>query len=257
VSDGAAVLRASQRCDELGIDTISTGGSIAFAMECVERGLLDEPWLTFGSGDAVFKAIELIGEREGIGAILAEGSRKAAQIIGHGSIAFAPQVKGLEIPGYEPRALQTMALGFAVGARGADHNRSGAYDVDFSDKVDRRNATLDSVRHAIDTEDRAALMDSLILCKFLRGVFTDFQAEAAGMLQAVTGWDVTADELRDTARRIVATKRQVNLLAGWTPNEDTLPERFLDAPLPNDPSATLTRERLQELVTEYHRQRGW
>ena len=257
VSDGDAVLRASHRCDELGLDTISTGGSIAFAMECVERGLLDEPWLKFGSGDAVFKAIELIGEREGIGAILAEGSRKAAQIIGHGSIAFAPQVKGMEIPGYEPRALQTMALGFAVGARGADHNRSGAYDVDFSDKVDRRNATLESVHHAIDTEDRAALMDSLILCKFLRGVFTDFQAETAAMLQAVTGWDVTADELRDTARRIVATKRQVNLLAGWTPNEDTLPERFLDSPLPNDPAAMLTRERLNELVAEYHRQRGW
>ena len=257
VSDGAAVLRASQRCDELGIDTISTGGSIAFAMECVERGLLDEPWLRFGSGDAVFKAIELIGQREGVGAILAEGSRKAAQIIGQGSIAFAPQVKGLEIPGYEPRALQTMALGFAVGARGADHNRSGAYDVDFSDKVDRRNATLDSVHHAIDTEDRAALMDSLILCKFLRGVFTDFQAETAGMLHAVTGWDVTADELRDTARRIISAKRQVNLLAGWTPDEDTLPERFLDAPLPNDPGATLTRERLHELVAEYHRQRGW
>jgi aldehyde:ferredoxin oxidoreductase len=257
VSDGAAVLRASQRCDELGIDTISTGGSIAFAMECVERGMLDEPWLRFGSGDAVLKAIELIGQREGIGAILAEGSRRAAQIIGQGSIAFAPQVKGLEIPGYEPRALQTMALGFAVGARGADHNRSGAYDVDFSDKVDRRNATLDSVHHAIDTEDRAALMDSLILCKFLRGVFADFQAETAGMLHAVTGWDVTADELRDTARRIISAKRQVNLLAGWTPDEDTLPERFLDAPLPNDPGATLTRERLHELVAEYHRQRGW
>ncbi|HET9567193.1 MAG TPA: aldehyde ferredoxin oxidoreductase family protein [Vicinamibacterales bacterium] len=257
VSDGTAVLRASQRCDELGIDTISTGGSIAFAMECVERGLLDEPWLTFGSGDAVFKAIELIGQREGVGAILAEGSRRAAQIIGQGSMAFAPQVKGLEIPGYEPRALQTMALGFAVGARGADHNRSGAYDVDFSDKVDRRNATLDSVRHAIDTEDRAALMDSLILCKFLRGVFTDFQAETAGMLHAVTGWDVTADELRDTARRIISAKRQVNLLTGWTPDEDTLPERFLDAPLPNDPAATLTRERLHQLVAEYHRQRGW
>ncbi len=172
------MLRASQRCDELGIDTISTGGSIAFAMECVERGLLDEPWLTFGSGDAVLRAIELIGRREGVGQILAEGSRRAAHAIGGGSLAFAPQVKGLEIPGYEPRALQTMALGFAVGARGADHNRSGAYEVDFSDKVDRRHATLDSVQHAIDTEDRAALMDSLILCKFLRGVFTDFYAES-------------------------------------------------------------------------------
>src|SRR5688572_19650545 len=257
VGDGDAVLRASQRCDDLGIDTISAGGTIAFAMECVERGLLDEPWLRFGSGEAVLRAIDLIGRREGIGQLLAEGSRRTAEAIGQGSLAFAPQVKGLEIPGYEPRALQTMALGFAVGARGADHNRSGAYEVDFSDKVDRRNATLASVGHAIETEDRAALMDSLILCKFLRGVLTDFYSEAADMLRAVTGWDVTAGELRGTAGGIVAAKRRFNLLAGWALDEDTLPERFLESPLPNDPSATLTRERLQDLVAEYHRQRGW
>jgi aldehyde:ferredoxin oxidoreductase len=257
VGDGGLVLGASQLCDELGIDTISAGGTIAFAMECVERGLLDEPWLTFGSGEAVIRAIDLIGRREGVGQLLAEGSRRAALAIGQGSIAFAPQVKGLEIPGYEPRALQTMALGFAVGARGADHNRSGAYEVDFSDKVDRRHATLDSVQHAIDTEDRSALMDSLILCKFLRGVFADFYAEASDMLQKVTGWDVTAGELRETARRIVAAKREVNLLAGWTPEEDTLPERFLTTPLPGDPAAALTHDSLQQLVTEYHRQRGW
>jgi len=255
VGDGEVVLRASRRCDELGIDTISTGGTIAFAMECVERGVLDEPWLRFGSGDALLKAIELIGLREGIGNMLADGSRRAADIIGHDTIAFAPQVKGLEIPGYEPRGLQTMALGFAVGARGADHNRSGAYDVDFSDKVDRRNATLESVRHAIETEDKAALMDSLILCKFLRRVLEDFHAESAAMLRAVTGWDVTPDELREGARRIVAAKHQFNVLAGWTLAEDTLPDRFLNTPLPNDPEALLTRERLQDLVAEYHRLR--
>jgi aldehyde:ferredoxin oxidoreductase len=257
VSDPEAVLRASQRCDELGLDTISTGGTIAFAMECVERGWLDEPWLVFGSGAALLRAIDLIGSRQGIGDLLAEGSRRAAEAIGHSSIEFAPQVKGLEIPGYEPRALQTMALGFAVGARGADHNRSGAYEVDFSDKVDRRHVTLDAVRHAIDTEDKAALMDSMIICKFLRGVFEDFHAEAAEMLRSVTGWDVSADELRETAKRIVSAKRQFNLLAGWTPAEDTLPERFLSAPLPNDPEASLSRERLDSLVAEYHRQRGW
>ena len=257
VGDADAVLRASQRCDELGLDTISAGGTIAFAMECVERGWLDEPWLTFGSGDALLRALELIGSREGLGNLLAEGSRRAADVIGHDSIAIAPQVKGLEIPGYEPRALQTMALGFAVGARGADHNRSGAYEVDFSDKVDRRHVTLDAVRHAIETEDKAALMDSLILCKFLRGVFDDFHAETADMLRRVTGWDTTAGELRETARRIVSAKRQFNLLAGWTPAEDTLPERFLNTPLPNDAEASLSRERLDDLVTEYHRQRGW
>lgn len=257
VGDADAVLRASQRCDALGLDTISAGGTIAFAMECVERGWLDEPWLKFGSGDAVLRAIDLIGSREGLGNLLAEGSRRAASVIGHNSIAFAPQVKGLEIPGYEPRALQTMALGFAVGARGADHNRSGAYEVDFSDKVDRRHVTLDAVRHAIETEDKAALMDSLIICKFLRGVLEDFHAETAEMLRHVTGWDATADELRETARRIVSAKRQFNLLAGWTPAEDTLPERFLNTPLPNDPAAWLSKGRLDDLVAEYHRQRGW
>ena len=257
VSDSDAVLRASQRCDELGLDTISTGGTIAFAMECVERGWLDEPWLTFGSGDALLRAIDLIGSRHGIGDLLAQGSRRAAHKIGRDSIAFAPQVKGLEIPGYEPRALQTMALGFAVGARGADHNRSGAYEVDFSEKVDRRHVTLDAVRHAIDTEDKAALMDSLIICKFLRGVFVDFHAEAAEILRSVTGWDVSADELRETAKRIIAAKQQFNLLAGWMLEEDTLPDRFLNTPLPNDPEATLSREMLGALVAEYHRQRGW
>jgi aldehyde:ferredoxin oxidoreductase len=256
VNDPDAVLRASSLCDQLGLDTISAGGTIAFAMECVERGWLDEPWLVFGSGDAMLRAIGMIGRREGLGHLLAEGSRRAAQSIGHHSISFAPQVKGLEIPGYEPRALQTMALGFAVGARGADHNRSGAYEVDFSEKVDRRHVTANAVHLAIETEDKAAVMDSLILCKFLRGVFADFYAEAADMLHLVTGWDTTAAELRETAARIVAAKRRYNLLAGWTPEEDTLPERFLNTPLPNDPAAALSREQLSALVAEYHRQRG-
>ena len=110
---------------------------------------------------------------------------------------------------------------------------------------------------SIDTEDKAALMDSLIICKFLRGVFEDFHAESAEMLRSVTGWDVSAEELHETARRIVAAKRQFNLLAGWTQAEDTLPDRFLNTPLPNDPAASLSRERLDDLVTEYHRQRGW
>ena len=257
VGDPDVVLRASQRCDELGLDTISAGGTIAFAMECAERGLLAAPWLRFGDGQALLRALDLIARRDGLGDLLAEGSRRAAEVIGQGSLDFAPQVKGLEIPGYEPRALQTMALGFAVGSRGADHNRSGAYEVDFSERADRRHLTPESAILAIETEDKAAIMDSLILCKFLRGVFTDFFAEAAEMLRLVTGWDATEDELRLIAARIVAAKKLFNIRAGWSPAEDTLPPRFLAQALPDDPAASLSAPQLAAAVRGYNLARGW
>lgn len=257
IDDSEAVLEACRRCDDLGLDTISAGGTIAFAMECVERGLLDEPWLKFGDGPALLKALDLIATGDGIGRLLALGSRRMAHEIGHNSIDFAPQVKGLEIPGYDPRGLQTMALGFAVGTRGADHNRSGAYEVDFSEAVDRYNVGPESAHLAVETEDKAALMDSLILCKFLRGVFTDFLSESAEILRLVTGWEVTADELRQTARRIVTAKKRFNILAGWTPAEDTLPERMLQKALPDDTRARLSAERLAALVRAYNLARGW
>lgn len=257
IDDPETVLQACRRCDDLGLDTISAGGTIAFAMECVERGLLNEPWLRFGDGTALLRALDLIVSGEGIGRLLAEGSRRMALEIGHDSIDFAPQVKGLELPGYDPRGLQTMALGFAVGTRGADHNRSGAYEVDFSEAVDRRNVGPEAAPLAIETEDKAALMDSLILCKFLRGVFTDFFAESAEMLRLVTGWDVTADELRATARCIVTAKKRFNILAGWTPAEDTLPDRMLRQALPEDARSQLSPERLSGLVRAYNQARGW
>lgn len=189
--------------------------------------------------------------------MLANGSRAMALEIGNDTIRFAPQVKGLELPGYEPRGLQTMALGFAVGTRGADHNRSGAYEIDFSDAVDRRNVTTESVHLAVETEDKAALLDSLILCKFLRGVFSDFYEESAAILRLVTGWDVSASELQQTAKNIVTAKKRFNILAGWTPAEDTLPERILSTPLPEDPRSELSSERLQALIKAYNLARGW
>ena len=257
VGDPEVVLEASRRCDDYGIDTISAGGTIAFAMECVEQGYLDAPWLRFGEGPALLRALDEIARGVGLGEQLAMGSRRLAFEIGHGTIDFAPQVKGLEIPGYDPRGLQTMALGFAVGARGADHNRSGAYEVDFSEAVDRRDVGPNVARLAVETEDRAALMDSLILCKFLRGVFEDFFSEAAEMLRLVTGWDTTSEELRETAQRIVEAKKRYNILAGWTPGEDTLPRRMLGKPLDDDTKSRLSAERLQKLVEAYNVARGW
>jgi aldehyde:ferredoxin oxidoreductase len=151
-----------------------------------------------------------------------------------------------------------MALGLAVNARGADHNRSGAYEVDLSGRLDRLEGGEEHACGAIETEDRAAIMDSLILCKFLRGVFTEPMREWAALLSMVTGWDVTADELATTARRIVIAKRLFNLREGWTRAEDWLPERFLSEPLEVDSGrrAALTPAQLESMIDSYYAGRG-
>jgi aldehyde:ferredoxin oxidoreductase len=259
VSDPDAVLAASARCDELGIDTISAGGTIAWAMECAQRGLIDAPWLRFGDPDALLRVLDEIGARRTpLGDLLAEGSKAASRTVGGDSSSFAPHVKGLEMPGYEPRTLHAMALGLAVNARGADHNRSGAYEADLSGDLDRLDGGDAHVAAAIETEDRAAIMDSLILCKFLRGVFTDPFGEWAGLLASVTGWAVTGDELRATARRIVLAKRVYNIREGWQPADDWLPDRLLSESLtlPSGRVATLTAERLRAMIDAYYKARG-
>jgi aldehyde:ferredoxin oxidoreductase len=258
VSDPDAVLAASSRCDELGLDTISAGGTIAWAMECSERGLIDAPWLRFGDPDAVIRALDEIGARHGLGELLAEGTKRASQRVGGGSAAFALHVKGLELPGYEPRTLQGMALGLAVNSRGADHNRSGAYEADLSGDYDRMAGGDAQVAAAVETEDRAAVMDSLILCKFLRGVFTDPFGEWAALLAAVTGWDTGGAELRRTARRIVLAKRAFNLREGWRPEDDWLPERLLSEPIAvaSGRVAELTPQRLRGMIDGYYAARG-
>jgi aldehyde:ferredoxin oxidoreductase len=258
VSDADHVLEASARCDDLGIDTISAGGTIAWAMECAERGLIDAPWLRFGDGTALLRALDEIGSGTGLGPLLALGSRAAAAQVGQGSLDFAPQVKGLELPGYEPRTLHAMALGLAVNARGADHNRSGAYEADLAGDLDRLDGGAGHVAAAIETEDRAAAIDSLILCKFLRGVFTDPWSEWAELLSLVTGWDVDGAELHETARRIVLAKRAFNLREGWVPEDDWLPPRLLEETLEmgSGRTAALTAGRLRAMVDGYWSARG-
>ena len=258
VSDPDAVLAASARCDDLGLDTISAGGTIAWAMECAERGLIDAPWLRFGDAAALHRALDEIGAGSGLGDLLAEGSRRAAEQVGGGSDAFAPHVKGLEMPGYEPRTLHAMALGLAVNARGADHNRSGAYEADLSGDLDRLAGGDAHVAAAVETEDRAAVMDSLILCKFLRGVFTNPFEEWAGLLSAVSGWAVDGAELRRTAQRIVLAKRVYNLREGWRPADDWLPQRLLAEPvrLASGREAGLTPDRLRAMIDAYYAARG-
>src|SRR4030081_3710419 len=226
ISDPGCVLQAAPLCDDYGLDAISTGGTLSWAIETVEKGLLPEAralGLRFGNADGVLTAIHAIAERQGIGALLAEGSRRAAKETGGGSSYWAMQVKGLELPGYDPRSLKTMALGLAVSPRGACHNRSGAYEADFSGEVDRLRG--DSGRGAIvaASEDFAAVLDSLIVCKFLRKCFDDFYAETAELLRVVTGWDFSATEVRQIGERINTVKKLFNQREGWQPQDDWLP----------------------------------
>ena len=259
VSDPDDVLAASARCDELGLDTISAGGTIAWAMECAERGLIDAPWLRFGDGAALLRALDEIGAGTGIGPLLAEGSRRAAEQVGAGSADFAPHVKGMEMPGYEPRTLHAMALGLAVNARGADHNRSGAYEADLSGDLDRLDGGQAHVAAAIETEDRAAIMDSMILCKFLRGVFTEPFDEWAALLRPVTGWDIDGAELRATARRIVAAQAGVQHCARAGPRPTTgCPSGCSASRSRSGPAGrrSLTPQRLRAMIDGYYAARG-
>jgi len=262
IADPDAVLRAAQLCDFYGMDTISAGATLAWAMECSERGLLPEAeklGLRFGHSEALLAAIPAIAERRGLGALLAEGSRRAALATGADTLHWAMHVKGLELPGYEPRSLKTMALGLAVSPRGACHNRSGAYEADFAGEVDRLRA--DSRRGALvcASEDFAAVLDSLIVCKFLRKCFTDFYAEAADLLNKVTGWNFSAAELRRTGERIHALKKLFNLREGWKPEDDWLPPRLLNEALPTGVAQGigLSAEELREMIQSYYRARGW
>jgi aldehyde:ferredoxin oxidoreductase len=262
ISDPECVLEAARLCDRYGLDTISAGGTLAWAIEAAEKGLLPEAQalgLRFGHGAGLLAAIEAIAERQGVGALLAEGSRLAAIETGSDSSDWAMHVKGLELPGYDPRSLKTMALGLAVSPRGACHNRSGAYEADFSGEVDRLRG--DSGRGAVvaASEDFAAVLDSLIVCKFLRKCFSEFYTEAAELLGHVTGWAYTGEELRRAGERIHTLKKLFNIRERWQPQDDWLPRRLLNETLPTGVTrgVGLSPDELREMVRGYYQARQW
>lgn len=266
------VVEASRRCDELGLDTITAGATLAFARECVQRGLLDMPALGRPAAEFLLPALDSIARREGDGALLALGSRALSRNIGQGSEDFAPHVKGLELPGYHPGALQTLGLGLAVGSRGADHNKSGAYDLDLSGTVDRFTLDVARVEEMVELENQAALIDSLILCKFVRRAVRDLYLDGAAILAALTGWAITPAELIESARCIHHLKKLFNQRQGWDASEDTLPARFFAAgngaahasTVRGRPDQTRTDtlpgidpERFREARSRYYACRGW
>jgi aldehyde:ferredoxin oxidoreductase len=259
-----AAIAAIHACDRYGMDTMSTGVTVSWAMECYQRGIftkedfdgLDMEW---GNGQEVVELIRRIAYREGIGDLLAEGTKRAAAKTGQGSEHWAMNVKGLECAGYDARGFQTFALGCAVGTRGPCHNRSLAYEPDAKGKVDRLTTGPERGPMAMEHEHFAGLFDIVMLCKFLRGCFTDAWSEVAELYTLATGIELTADELQMASERSWNLKKAFNIREGWTKADDWLPARWLEDPLPSGGSkgAVVSADGLREMLQAYYEARGW
>lgn len=271
VTDVYAVSKASERCNALGLDTISTGGTIAFAMECFEEGLLTSEdtgglELRFGNADAMLQLLELIATREGIGDLLAEGTKRVAARIGGGAERLAVHVKGQELPYHDPRIQHGLGLGYAVSYTGADHCHS-AFDSN-----DEQEPSMDSVRNLgileampatwLGPEKVRAIMygslryhlnNCLGLCDFLP--YRNDQIVEA--VRAVTGWDTNAWELWKAAERLVTMARAFNVRQGFTPADDRLPLRMAEPLGPDGPGEPIKPRDVEAAVKLYYEMMGW
>ena len=264
-----AVIKGMELCNHYGIDAIGTGVIVAFAMDCYENGILTKDDLDgiearFGNHEALIQLIEKIGKREGIGDILAEGVKIAAEKIGKGAEKFAQHIKGVEVTGYDLRTLKTAALGFAVSFRGADHNRHGAYgfDVTWGKEGNPKRFIAEKGRGKMvkDREDLYTVIDSLIICKFSRGTYYNGFEDIAKLYRLVTGFEVTAEDMRRSGERINNVARLFNVREGFSRKDDTLPYKVMHHPVPDEgPSkgAYVTKEELDLLLDDYYEARGW
>jgi len=275
IDDMKAVVKGNELCNAYSLDTISVGGTIAFAMECFENGLLTVEdtggiELTWGNAGAMLKCIELIARKEGFGRLLAEGTLRLAQQIGKGSERFAMHVKGLEPGQHEPRLMPGFGLGFMVNPHGADHccnimdgkyaaeaginplKSLGYHDTVPVYDIGPRKVALFRVEHF-----KQVLYDSLLLCH-LTGVILDYPKIAA-LTAAVTGWDTSVAELLRIAERILTTARLFNVREGFTAAHDILPLRYfqpkIGGALAGKP--TLEPAALEKAKKYYYLLMGW
>ncbi len=280
LNDLRAVIKMIDLWDEYGVDAMSGGVTVSWAMETFERGIFTkedfkcekypegfEP--NFGNAEAAVTIAEMLINREGIGDLLSKGTRRASQIIdeerGTETYKWAMNIKGLENPGYDARGLKTFALGLAVGTRGGCHNRTAAYDPDIKGVTNR--FTVDETRGkvAARTEEYAAVYDTLPLCKFIRRCFTG-KADRAGawpaiakLINATTGWDFDYDDVDLIGVRAHTIKKAFNIREGWTRADDYLPYRWQHDPMTKGPSAgyVVTDEELEYLKDIYYEAKGW
>jgi aldehyde:ferredoxin oxidoreductase len=260
-----AIIKGMELSNYYGIDAISAGVIAGFAMDCYEKGILTQKELDgidahFGNADAMVQLVDKIGKREGIGDVLADGVKVAAEKIGKGSDKLAAHIKGVEVTGYDLRCLKTAALGFAVSFRGADHNRHGAYAFDVKGKVNRLIAEKGRGKLVRGMEDSYAVIDSLIICKFSRGTYYKEFEDMSRLYSVVTGSEMTPDELKLAGERINNIGRLFNIREGLGRKDDTLPYKVMHLPIPDEgPSkgAFVTQEELDLLLDDYYEARGW
>ncbi len=260
-----AIIKAAELCNYYGLDAQSAGVTVSFVMDCHENGILSHEELGgvdahFGNAEALIQLVEKMGKREGIGEILADGVKVASEKLGKGSEKFAQNIKGLEVSGYDLRCLKTAALGAAVSFRGADHNRSGAYTFDITNKVDRLKAEKGRGKLVKDSEDIYALLDSFIVCKNARGTLYKELGDLAKLYTLVTGYEMSSQELSLAAERINTLARLLNMREGLSRKDDTLPWKVMNQPVPEDgpvKGAVVTQDELDLMLDDYYQSRGW
>lgn len=268
ISDVDALAYAALLCDKLGIDTISAGNIIGFAMECYQKGILtkkdtDGLELNFGDYEAQIRLIEKIAYREGIGDILAEGVMRAAERIGRGARNLAVHIKGMEAPAWGPRGSPGMGLALATSDRGCDHQKAWppAYEIageswPFGGPLDR--LTIEGKAKVVKWEqDHLAALYSLVVCEFSRtGISNDTYAD---LVSSATGWEIDYHKLLEYGERIWNQARLFNVREGIGRKEDaSLPKRFKE-PLPSGPASghRFTDEEFDRMLDDYYALRGW
>ena len=278
ISDLVAVAKANELCNKYGVDTISCGATIAWAMECYENGLLTLEdtgglELRFGDAAAMVQIVEMIAQREGVGDLLAEGSARAAARIGRGTERFLTTSKQQEAAAHMPQVKRTLALMYAVNPFGADH-QSNSHDGDYAgglehmaqlgllDPQPHLSLNAEMVRYAMLTQHLRSALDSLTICHFCFGaggweLYGPDQLLQA--IRAITGWEVSLYELMKLGERRVNMMRAFNAREGIGREADTLPEKFHDVPLRGGPSDGyfIERQEWQRARETYYAMCGW
>ena len=272
VADLNAITMANYLCNEYGLDTISAGSTIAFAMECYEKGILNKEIsggleVKFGDEKLIVDLVPKIARREGIGDLLAEGTKRVSETLGQGSDHFAMHVKGLELPAYDPRAAKITGLGYVTANRGGDHITAYVQGPTFIDtpflivedsKIeDPLVANPKEAKVVIDLENALTMFDCIGACKFM-GILLPAD-DYVKLIATATGWDFGIDEFRKCGERIYNLMRAFCVREGITRKADILPKRLMEDPLPEGPAKgmTIDKDMLEMLKDAYYKIRGW